>query len=217
MPNLDLTLLLGRDWLCHISKAYEAAERTINAVSGHRKFRYVRSRMHHYFKAGTVRINIVSAITEVALLMISSSRSSRHKQSWLAVVTNVPCRYGDLKAGISSKQSDCLEGLLANQEFWRMRGSGAHWMQQYPLSLFRTVYPGRGTRMCLPGSRNHVLTTPTMQVFTILGKFPAGISHVSLKFEELRVRRAAPICLESNKYRRNLCEHKRGRKWVTYR
>jgi hypothetical protein len=103
-------------------------------------------------KAGTVRINIVSAITEVALLMISSSRSSRHKQSWLAVVTNVPCRYGDLKAGISSKQSDCLEGLLANQEFWRMRGSGAHWMQQYPLSLFRTVYPGRGTRMCLPGS-----------------------------------------------------------------
>jgi predicted xylose isomerase-like sugar epimerase len=51
MPNLDLTLLLGRDWLCHISKAYEAAERTINAVSGHRKFRYVRSRMHHYFQS----------------------------------------------------------------------------------------------------------------------------------------------------------------------
>jgi hypothetical protein len=75
-----------------------------------------------------------------------------------------------------------------------MRGSGAHWMQQYPLSLFRTfrtVNPGRGTRMCLPGSRNHVLTTPTMQVFTILGRFPAGTSHVSLKFEELRVRRAA--------------------------
>jgi hypothetical protein len=90
------------------------------------------------------------------------------------------------QARISSKQSECLESVFASQECGAYAALMPIGRNSIHSRCFEPLTRAVACGCVSPSAASMSLTTPIMQVFTALGKFCVGMSHVGLEFKELR-------------------------------